>query len=635
MSYRAATQPPSFAGAPDGRVGLAVGKGRSRAGAAGAAACLLALAGCVVPRESIECITEVYADVSDERLVLVVNRFSVNEWGHRFAVYRSARGDPIRWRLLGTYSGRARGAAVRLSADPPDVPPNAPDKAQAGPRATGTELWILFADGSARTYPLGEGGSAGAPPGDGPGRVQGEIADFPFDWRPLTICGDGEGGLWAVGVNELETPARITSAHLGPGEKATWQHSFPAGPVVKELEPERTGPGSRSRRPRRAAGRLDPRAGDGSSGPAVRVRACVSGDLCVFWSVVLPGGDPAERVFAARLHPGSDSRVARWTELPSLVFAHDYFCAAPTADGTPGVVLQRYASGQDEGDEHGPMRAELDQSGERWRAPEVLAGTSARFLFGYVPSAAWVRWEGGELLLRSNTQRVEIARHRDGRWEILRAASRLALILPEIWVLVFGAGGLVLVVVGGAVLAVRMARFSGVGRAKTPMGQQMGRAPTSAVAGDEDAPGADTRLAPITHRAVAAAFDVFIVDGVVALFVRYRETLANPLVPEIRPLVAVGVVFAILTVYATVMEAVFGATVGKFALGLRVESGDGGKPSLRQVILRNLLRPVDLLPPYLGAIGLSAMTVTAGRRRLGDLAAGTLVVRAAPDEEKP
>jgi uncharacterized RDD family membrane protein YckC len=44
---------------------------------------------------------------------------------------------------------------------------------------------------------------------------------------------------------------------------------------------------------------------------------------------------------------------------------------------------------------------------------------------------------------------------------------------------------------------------------------------------------------------------------------------------------------------------------------------------------------VDLLPPYLGAIGLSAMTVTAGRRRLGDLAAGTLVVSAPPDEEKP
>jgi uncharacterized RDD family membrane protein YckC len=327
--------------------------------------------------------------------------------------------------------------------------------------------------------------------------------------------------------------------------------------------------------------------------------------------------------------------VARWTELPDLVFAHDDLCAAPTADGVPGVVLRRSASGQDMGDKHGPMRAELDQSGERWRAPEVLAGTSARFLFGYVPSAAWVRWEGGELLLRSNTQRVEIARHRDGRWEVLRPASRLALILPEIWVLVLGGGGLVLVVVGGAVLAVRMARLSRAGRAASDLGQRMRRAAASAAAGQEDARGGGTRLAPIAYRAVAAAFDVFIVDGFVALFVRHRETLSNPLVPEIRPLITVGVVFAILTVYSAVMEAVFGATVGKFALGIRVESAGGGKPSVRQVILRNLLRPVDLLPPYLGAIGLSAMTVTAARRRLGDLAAGTLVVRAEPDEEKP
>jgi hypothetical protein len=242
-----------------------------------------------VPKECVECITEVYADVSDERLVLVVNRFSVNEWGHRFAVYQSERGDPIRWRLLGTYSGRARGAAVRLSADPSGVPDKAKAGAQAGAPAAGTELWVLFADGSARTYPLGEGRPAGAPSGDGPGRVHGEVAAFPFDWRPLTICGDGEGGLWAVGVNDAETSAKITAAHLAPGEKATWQHSYPAGPVVKGLEPERTGPGSRSRRPRRAAGRLDSRAGEGSGAPAVRVRACVSGDLCVFWSVVLLG----------------------------------------------------------------------------------------------------------------------------------------------------------------------------------------------------------------------------------------------------------------------------------------------------------------------------------------------------------
>jgi uncharacterized RDD family membrane protein YckC len=42
--------------------------------------------------------------------------------------------------------------------------------------------------------------------------------------------------------------------------------------------------------------------------------------------------------------------------------------------------------------------------------------------------------------------------------------------------------------------------------------------------------------------------------------------------------------------------------------------------------VRNLLRPLDLFPPYTGSFGLGAMVVTRRRQRLGDLAAKTLVV---------
>jgi uncharacterized RDD family membrane protein YckC len=69
-----------------------------------------------------------------------------------------------------------------------------------------------------------------------------------------------------------------------------------------------------------------------------------------------------------------------------------------------------------------------------------------------------------------------------------------------------------------------------------------------------------------------------------------------------------------------------GRSLGKVLLKLRVV-GDGGHPlGFGQSIARNLLRAVDVLPGYY-AVGLIAMTASSDGKRLGDLAAGTLVVR--------
>ena len=69
-------------------------------------------------------------------------------------------------------------------------------------------------------------------------------------------------------------------------------------------------------------------------------------------------------------------------------------------------------------------------------------------------------------------------------------------------------------------------------------------------------------------------------------------------------------------------EVAGGRTPGKRALGLRVIQTDGQPAGLGPVLLRNLLRPVDLL-----FIGPFLMLLTRRHQRLGDLAAGTLVVR--------
>lgn len=67
-----------------------------------------------------------------------------------------------------------------------------------------------------------------------------------------------------------------------------------------------------------------------------------------------------------------------------------------------------------------------------------------------------------------------------------------------------------------------------------------------------------------------------------------------------------------------------GRTAGKAALGLRVVSQTGLSINPAQAILRNLLRLIDIAPPFFP--GVIAMAFTRRLQRLGDLAAGTIVV---------
>lgn len=72
-----------------------------------------------------------------------------------------------------------------------------------------------------------------------------------------------------------------------------------------------------------------------------------------------------------------------------------------------------------------------------------------------------------------------------------------------------------------------------------------------------------------------------------------------------------------------------GQTPGKRALGIRVVQDDGTPIGWSASLLRNLLLAADFLPGSYGC-GLVSMLSTRGFRRLGDLAAGTLVVHAEP-----
>lgn len=81
--------------------------------------------------------------------------------------------------------------------------------------------------------------------------------------------------------------------------------------------------------------------------------------------------------------------------------------------------------------------------------------------------------------------------------------------------------------------------------------------------------------------------------------------------------------------YGTLFEGLWGGrTPGKRLFGLRVVREDGHGVDFHDALVRNLLRAADVLPSFYAA-GLVCMSVTARMQRVGDLAAGTMVVHEA------
>ena len=73
-------------------------------------------------------------------------------------------------------------------------------------------------------------------------------------------------------------------------------------------------------------------------------------------------------------------------------------------------------------------------------------------------------------------------------------------------------------------------------------------------------------------------------------------------------------------------EAYLGGTVGKLALGMRVRMADGSPLGVAPSFIRNLFRIIDGLFFYLVAAFM--VWFSPAHQRLGDLVAGTVVVKA-------
>jgi uncharacterized RDD family membrane protein YckC len=135
---------------------------------------------------------------------------------------------------------------------------------------------------------------------------------------------------------------------------------------------------------------------------------------------------------------------------------------------------------------------------------------------------------------------------------------------------------------------------------------------------------------PVT-RFLASAIDlagITVVSGVVS-----QVLLLAAIVSADLALAARTISYFVVTIgYSILLEWSWrGQTVGKRVLKIRVVDAEGFRLRPAQVVIRNLLRMVDLLPAFYAVGGISCL-ISPKYQRLGDFAANTVVIHTSPEK---
>jgi uncharacterized RDD family membrane protein YckC len=148
----------------------------------------------------------------------------------------------------------------------------------------------------------------------------------------------------------------------------------------------------------------------------------------------------------------------------------------------------------------------------------------------------------------------------------------------------------------------------------------------SLVAAAVDLPVGMPQIAPLSRRVVAAILDFLAIWSVIAAIVvalpsgllkeGFEGKWPESLIPTGLCLIGIG--------YYVLLETLLGATPGKGITGIQVRLIDDATCDLRAALIRNLLRIVDAFFAYM--VGFVVAMLSKSRQRIGDLAAGTIVV---------
>ena len=143
-------------------------------------------------------------------------------------------------------------------------------------------------------------------------------------------------------------------------------------------------------------------------------------------------------------------------------------------------------------------------------------------------------------------------------------------------------------------------------------------------------------LASIGNRFIACAIDhtiqMVVLIALVILFLIIQDVsdIGSRLTsaPNWVKALLIIIVFILMSGYFAIFEWLWnGQTPGKRWLKLRVIREDGRPISFFEAVVRNLLRNFDIMPSPFYSIGLISVFATERDQRVGDLVAGTVVVR--------
>jgi uncharacterized membrane protein SpoIIM required for sporulation/uncharacterized RDD family membrane protein YckC len=147
-------------------------------------------------------------------------------------------------------------------------------------------------------------------------------------------------------------------------------------------------------------------------------------------------------------------------------------------------------------------------------------------------------------------------------------------------------------------------------------------------------------LAGVGSRIAAGLIDLLVCAALLLGVIMLAVFVGSPVSPEEigrsnastawASAVVVFMQFAILWGYYLLCEGLFdGQTLGKRILGLRAVRDGGYSVGFAASAVRNLMRIIDLQPLFTYLVGIAGIAISKSGKRLGDVVAGTIVVREA------
>jgi uncharacterized RDD family membrane protein YckC len=137
---------------------------------------------------------------------------------------------------------------------------------------------------------------------------------------------------------------------------------------------------------------------------------------------------------------------------------------------------------------------------------------------------------------------------------------------------------------------------------------------------------------------VASRILARIIDGIVLWLGLLAFLLAMGVLLEGSNSQTLAVVLVVLVVFFAIfgywmlLETVWhGRTLGKAAMGLRVVTLEGAPVTFRHSAIRAIVGVVDFFVPPIGPVAVVTVGLSSNNQRLGDLAAGTIVLRERKD----